>query len=270
MPQRKREPDDPPGNHSDEYMISWKHGRILNEYQLLYITQGSGDFESYGNKQMKIKGGDIFFVFPGQWHRYRPDPAVGWNENWVGFNGVYADQIMTALFDKKQPVLHVGHDEELLRLIQSVAEMHRCMCPNYQQMRAGNTVAILTRIKGLSMRDSVTTDGHEQKIHQAQCHLLEQANTYVDLEALAKQLGYSYTRFRTIFKQHTELSPRQFQLQIRINHAKDLLTGTNQTMTEIADHLGFSSAYYFSRLFKQKTGFSPSAFRNGIDQSHIE
>ena len=255
----------PRGYHTDEYMLSWARGRVLNEYQMIYITQGSSVLENDTNKRVKIESGDVFFVIPGQWHRYRPDLTVGWNENWIGFNGAYADQIMPVLFDQKQSVLHVGHDEELLRLMQSVATMIRSMCPNYQQMMAGNTVAILTRTKGLAMRSSVTTDGHEHRIYEAQCYLLEHACTYVDLEALATQLGYSYTRFRAIFKQHTGLSLRQCQIQIRINHAEELLAGTNQSMTEIADHLGFSSAYYFSRLFKQKTGFSPSAFRNGAN-----
>ena len=32
--------------HPDEYLFSWKKGRVLNEYQLIYISSGAGVFES--------------------------------------------------------------------------------------------------------------------------------------------------------------------------------------------------------------------------------
>ncbi|MBK5203579.1 MAG: AraC family transcriptional regulator, partial [Prolixibacteraceae bacterium] len=42
---------------------------------------------------------------------------------------------------------------------------------------------------------------------------------------------------------------------------KELLLSTNKSVKEISFELGFQSIYYFSRLFKNKTGISPSAFR---------
>jgi AraC-like DNA-binding protein len=101
----------------------------------------------------------------------------------------------------------------------------------------------------------------ERKMHEARCFLLEHAAEHVDLPALAKRLGYSYSRFRTLFKRETGLSPRQYQLEIRINRARDLLAGSDQSVTQIADRLGFCSVYYFSRLFKARTGTSPLSHR---------
>jgi AraC-like DNA-binding protein len=248
----------PPGRHPDGYMFTWEQGRVLREYQLVYITRGSGTFESREARRVRIEAGDLFLLLPGAWHRYRPDKAIGWDENWVGFSGVYAEQIMARFFPANQPVLHVGHDEELLGLIRSVSHLMQTAPPGYRAMMAGNTTAALARARGLAMLAHAPTRYEERKMHEARCFLLEHAAEHVDLPALAKRLGYSYSRFRSLFRTDTGLSPRQYQLQIRINRANDLLSCSDQTVSQIADRLGFCSVYYFSRMFRERTGRRPS------------
>ena len=84
------------------------------------------------------------------------------------------------------------------------------------------------------------------------------------MEALAAELGLSYSRFRTLFRKHTGRSPRQYQLDIRMNRAMELLKESQRTVTEISEILGFSAVYYFSRLFKQRVGKTPGQFRKGL------
>ena len=251
----------PPARHPDGYMFTWTRGRVLSEYQLVYITRGGGTFESREAGKREIGAGDVFLLFPGRWHRYRPDPATGWDEHWIGFNGAYANQVMSHFFPANEPIRHVGHDKELLHLFQSIAQMMQAAPPGYRQMMAGNTVAALARVRALAMSKGTPTDRHAPKIQEACLFLLEHAAQNVDLKALGKRLGYSYSRFRTLFKAQTGLSPRQYQIEIRINRARDLLTQSDQTISQIADRLGFYSVYYFSRFFKEKTGMTPSACR---------
>lgn len=74
--------------------------------------------------------------------------------------------------------------------------------------------------------------------------------------------GVSYSALRQAFKLHTGLAPHEYQLELRVSEAKKLLAGTGLPVKAIADKLGFQSAYYFSRLFKTKTGLSPEAWRH--------
>jgi transcriptional regulator GlxA family with amidase domain len=53
----------------------------------------------------------------------------------------------------------------------------------------------------------------------------------------------------------------QYHLQLRIGRAKDLLTGTALPVQQIAIQLGFDSPFYFSRIFKKKTGLAPQEWR---------
>jgi len=247
--------------HPEAYTFTWRNGRVLDEYQLIYITGGCGELETRSGGRFSIHPGDLFVLFPGEWHRYRPSMATGWRENWVGFTGTYAERIVPMCASPRQPVLRMGHDETLLELFLSAEEWIQSAPPGYMGMLAANTITLLARIRSLSMRKDRPTREHTERMHEARCLLLEQATREVDLPALASSLGLSYSRFRAAFKEQSGFSPKQYQLHIRINRAKALLAHGGQSVGEIADQLGFNSVYYFSRLFKSMTGVSPTAYR---------
>ena len=62
----------PPRNHPDAYYFTAQKGRVLHEYQLVYITKGRGTFASDTTPSVDISKGQILFLFPGQWHTYAP------------------------------------------------------------------------------------------------------------------------------------------------------------------------------------------------------
>lgn len=251
----------PPVRHPDSYMFTWEQGRILSEYQLVYITRGGGIFESKTAGGTKISSGSVFFLFPGEWHRYRPLDKTGWDENWIGFNGEYTARIMETFFSRGKPVYNVGYDEELIKLIRSIPEAIQTASPGFQQVLAARVTEVLARIRASELRHTVKGSEIDGKVNKARCLLLEHSNEEVDLKQLAAAIGMSYTRFRSAFKEYTGFSPLQYQLNIRINKAKAILSESDLTVGEIADQLGFSSVYYFSRLFRNKTGLSPTGYR---------
>ena len=78
---------------------------------------------------------------------------------------------------------------------------------------------------------------------------------------IATSLNISYSWFRRIFKQYTGFSPAQYQMEIKIQHSKDLLNSSTMSIKEISFALNFLSASYFVTFFKSKTGMSPSDYR---------
>ena len=69
--------DYPPKGHPRGYNFNWENGRILQEYQLNYITEGEGILETV-NGEFEIKEGSVLLIRPNQWHRYRPLKNRGW------------------------------------------------------------------------------------------------------------------------------------------------------------------------------------------------
>jgi len=95
----------PPKNHPSRYIFTAQNGRILNEYQLLYITNGKGKFSSASlgkGKYVPIEAGMMFLLFPGEWHTYFPDKQTGWKEYWIGFKGPLIDNLVDKGFFSKE------------------------------------------------------------------------------------------------------------------------------------------------------------------------
>ena len=83
----------PLGGHPLLYQFEWSRGRTLPEFELILVTDGTGEFESEATGCVPIEGVALFIVFPGVWHRFRPSPAVGWTERWFSFNGELLDRL---------------------------------------------------------------------------------------------------------------------------------------------------------------------------------
>ena len=83
----------------------------------------------------------------------------------------------------------------------------------------------------------------------------------VDFAALAKRLGMGYTLFRRCFREYNGMAPLEYQIALRIRRAQNLLASSNVPIAQIAAETGFRSLAYFSKLFHDRTGVSPTLFR---------
>src|ERR1039458_1135422 len=69
----------PPSGHPKGYAFDWQHGRILDEFVIVYISSGRGRFESEPDFSATIEPGHAFLLLPGVWHRYASDLETGWH-----------------------------------------------------------------------------------------------------------------------------------------------------------------------------------------------
>lgn len=82
-------------------------------------------------------------------------------------------------------------------------------------------------------------------------------------QKLAALFGYHPNYISHLIRNHTGVPLHQYLLQLRIHQTLHLLQTTDLPIYEIACKVGFQNPSYFSQYFKQCTGYSPSAFRNG-------
>ncbi len=83
----------------------------------------------------------------------------------------------------------------------------------------------------------------------------------IDFTQLAAEYGYSYDRFRHLFREKFGVSPYAYLLTYRIESAKMLLRTTTLSITDIAYDCGFGSSSQFTNTFKERQGVLPSVFR---------
>lgn len=249
--------------HPASHTFTWNKGRILDDYYLVYISNGQGTFESSETSSFEIKAGTCFFLFPGVWHRYKPDPNSGWEEYWVGFKGYYPDHLMTQhFFDKKNPFIHTGLNEDLQRLFHQLLDCVKSSVSGYHQVISGITLEMLGLVNSISLNEDLNSDATANYIAKAKFRMRESIENPIEINQLLAEIPMSYSKFRQAFKKKTGISPNQYYLNIRLNKAKELLSATSLSINEIAYHTGFDSIFYFSKLFKRKNGISPRDYRN--------
>lgn len=81
------------------------------------------------------------------------------------------------------------------------------------------------------------------------------------LKTLAESIGTSPDYLRQLFRREFGESVRAYILRRRIELAELLLKSTSAPIKEIANQTGFQNEHYFSRLFHQRTGHTPTQFR---------
>ena len=81
-------------------------------------------------------------------------------------------------------------------------------------------------------------------------------------EEIARRLNIGYTWFRRTFRAYVGIAPAQYQLQLRHNKARELLTTTDRTVSEIAAELGFENVSQFSAFFRQREKITATQYRS--------
>ncbi len=248
------------GDHPEAYRAV-ATGRTVKEYQLVYITQGKGRLKASGIDDIVLGEGSVILVFPGLRHAYSPDVETGWTERWVGFKGPWADNVRkSGLISPRVPVFNAGLDQRLLELFEELFEEVRQQRPRYQMRSAAVIMRILAQVLGKAEEG----EGGRQEdllVRRSKFIMAEHVYGNVSMEAIGETLGITLPRFYEVFKAYTGLTPYQYFIQLKINKAKELLASDRCTVKEAAFRLGFEDPFYFSRLFKKKTGVAPSRWR---------
>jgi AraC-like DNA-binding protein len=252
----------PPQKHPASHAFEWTKGRKLKDIHILYVVTGSGDIETAKQKR-RIRPGDIILLYPNEWHRYRPDRGTGWEEYWIGFNGPQVDEyLLPELFHEPTTTIkNIVYHDEVIYLFQQSLSLAQRKTIAFQKILTG----IIWQLAGYIATPLVKPSPGATAQHLADDTLeyirlnLKQG---VDFHKRAETVGMSYSHFRKLIREKTGHPPQQLLIQERVRLAERLLQSTALTINEIATATGFESVYYFSACFKDKTGQTPSSWRN--------
>jgi AraC-like DNA-binding protein len=256
----------PPAEHPSGYYFTWENGRVLNEYQINYITEGDGIYENKSGRY-RIRPGSLLITKPGDWHRYRPRKRSGWVEHYVGFRGNIAKQIFRHnWFASGKAVIDIGNREEFIDTYYKIFEYIIEEKPGFQQVAAGMIMKLLGYMISLDKQKDFSGKRVEYIIQNACFIIRENVEQEIDFKHFAEQNNIGYSYFRKMFKKYTGVPPVQYHLDLKILRAKEMLLSTDKIIKEISYELGFQSIYYFSRVFKKKMGVSPSEIRKTFNR----
>jgi len=257
----------PPVGHPADHAFNWETGRVLHGFQIVFISKGTGRFESRGQGQHSVRAGEAMLIFPSVWHRYAPDAATGWFERWVELDGPAVRRILGAeVFDQTRPVLKLGDSKRFSSEMDRLLKLVRSAAPG-ARVEAGAIghvlLALLRAQAGVGRRPSPAAG----MMGAAERLLAQSAAKPPSIPELARQIGVSYSCFRREFKARTGLSPRRYLQRMRLERARRLLGSTTDSLDQIAERIGFSSAFHLSAEFKKEFGLPPRDWRRQLPRA---
>jgi len=124
----------------------------------------------------------------------------------------------------------------------------------------------------LSREHAAVTEGwvgglkrhHRDVVHRIAHRIRERPGEVTDVRALAIEAGYSVDHFSRIFTDVMGQRPQRFLIDARLERARQLLSESAFTVSEVAAAVGFASVHFFSRQFTQHNGVTPSAYRRQL------
>ncbi|MET3856258.1 helix-turn-helix domain-containing protein [Rhizobium sp. OAE497] len=235
--------------------------RRLPCHAVVLVETGRGMLETEAAGRLAIEGPALFWLTPGGLHSYGPTEGESWEEQWALFEGPFASSLVRQrLISETAPHVALSNLREMLQLFAAL----RADFTDGSALALNSAAATLHRIVVQSARqaDAATDTLAGARIEAAVSALAERAFREIDMQQLAAEFDMSPATFRRRFMAATGLSPKAFQLRLRIDHAKQLLTTSDFPIEAIAREIGIDDAFYFSRLFQNREGLAPSAFRS--------
>lgn len=116
---------------------------------------------------------------------------------------------------------------------------------------------LLTGEQGNRLRHLAMLGGHLHRIAQAVDRLRHDFDKPLRIEEIARELGMSQSGFHHHFKSVTDMSPMQFQRQLRLQEARRLMLGEDLDAANAGFRVGYEDPAHFSREYKKHFGNSP-------------
>ena len=234
--------------------------RKLPSYAVVLVESGQGFLETDAGGRRSVKGPALFWLFPNRQHSYRPD-AEGWSERWALFEGsLVRDFLRLRLISEQNPLTILRNLDNIQRLFGSI---HDDLIEDTNLSRAAASSALHQIVILAARQASQAVLSPQQGLDVGEIieALRQRATQSLDMAAFAAEYQMSPATLRRKITAEVGLPPKAFQLRLRMDHAKELLTMTDDKIEIVASKVGFDDPFYFSRLFHERENCTPREFR---------
>lgn len=254
-----------------------------NLYRFSFYSISCKKFEGllhYGKGHYDFREGSLMFTAPGQVIGSGPDCKV--DEGWAMF--IHPDLLHGSALGRKMhqytffhyelnEALHISEEEKVIirDCVDKIAREYRQVIDKHTQGVIVSNIELLLNYcnrfydRQFYTRAKVNSDVVQRfetllKDYFAQGTLIEAGLPPVTY--FASKLNLSPNYLSDLLQKSTGKSTVEHIHLELVEKAKSLLWGTEESISEIAYELGFEHPSHFTRIFKAKTGKSPSEFRN--------
>ena len=223
-----------------------RHGAAM--HFLVYMRSGNARF--VGREQtVNLRQGQFLYIPKGE----------AYQSYWQGDNQILFDSLGFQWFPEGEinqySLQMIAPDETMVRLVDSI---------NSHSQISSRTISNLFCLLSHALPKMVNSSTAGNIFQKAQHYLYR--HPQANMAAVAAHCNVSQSGLYSLFAKGDWGTPNDLRQKIRVEKAVELLQTTDQSVEQISDDLGFSSASYFRKILKKHTGKTPTAVRRAADR----
>ena len=222
---------------------------------LEYIVSGKGYLKING-KLHELQANDVYLLEPGSSHEYYADKDEPFKKYWINFRSDVFFNIFNE-YDLKH--IYVFRDTDISEEMTKIFELEKVSLYNDQIYKEASKHLFAIFMK-LAEKNEIKAKG-SVVAQQILAELDKAIDSSISIDEICNTLFISRSKLIREFKKHYDITPHAYLMNRKISFSKMLLQNTNHSIKSIANHLGFADEHYFSNVFKNKTGMTPSEYR---------
>ncbi|SUX82591.1 AraC family transcriptional regulator [Citrobacter koseri] len=253
--------------YADEnYRVIWPRDKkkplIANSWVAVYTVQGCGKILLKDGEQITLNGNCIIFLKPTDIQSYHCEGLL-WEQYWMEFTP-------TSIMDipiRQQSIIYNGdvYNQELAEVSQLITRP--------EPIKNNLAVAFLTKIiyQWICLIDSNgKKDPQRIQVEKLIAALHASLQRRWSVADMAATIPCSEAWLRRLFLRYTGKTPKEYYLDTRLELALSLLKQEGNTVGQVADMLNFFDSFHFSKAFKHKFGYAPSAVLKHPDRHPLD
>ena len=228
----------------------------IEEYILIYCAEGQGTIV-IENQAYTLHQNEAFCIPRFKKHYYYADEDDPWSILWVHFKG--EDTANYPVDTCRVITLHQQHANNRMYFLFEL--LFRTLDDSYTLSNFIYISQVLALILAEVYYHQPTDQAQDYHVTEAIRYMMRHLQKNLTLEQLATEFHVSKSYLNAIFQKYTQHSPVEFFICLKMKKACELLRTKDLYVYEVAQRLGYTNQYYFSRLFKKVVGVSPQEYK---------
>ena len=226
---------------------------------VIVCVDGYGRCEA-GGRTTVVGPGQALVLPPGRPHVYIADPARPWTIWWLHAAGTQVPELLAVISpDGREALVELN---DTYRAVATIDDAIACFERDETFSRlisaSGAGWTLLAQLAA-----DVVAGGPQrtEPVRQAQDYLRHNFAKPLSVAELARTAGLSPSHFSALFRAATGGGVVEYTKRLRMARARELLITSSRDIADIAETVGYTDAFYFSRQFRTVHGCSPSEYR---------
>ena len=252
--------------------------RKIKDYEIDFCMSGSRNIKGEG-QNIPISAGSLIFRKPGQYFvsegdydvymltlSFSPELRIHPQDYRRDRNSEPQPLIAHPLINDVPTHIRTYRKQDYVRIFEQLCLCSYPMPENFdEQQILINELFLL--VNADIFRNRLLMYDRQNPIVQKCCkYINENFEKSITLSSLAEIANLAPNYFLRFFKKEVGITPKEYILRIRLEHACSLLIETNLKIAAIAEKCGFNDTAYFSLFFKKRFGKSPNEYRKNLNQ----